>query len=156
MRPTRLRDLALIALFASGFGWAIVKLVERFAGRFPPVSWLTPATLALIALTLLYWTIGIRRRLARLPGSKPLPPEVAARTAALALAASRTGALMCGGYAGAAAAFAVRLDLPAARARAINSGLSVIASLVVVGVALWLERACRLPDEPDVATDPSA
>ena len=151
MRPTRLVDLALVALFAGGFGWAAVRLFNRFEGRLPPVSWLTPATLGLLTLALLYWTVGVRRRLARAPGSKPLPAEVAARTAALALAASRTGALMVGGYAGAAAAFATRLDLPVARTRATYSLISLGVALLLIAVALWLERVCRLPDDPDPA-----
>lgn len=145
MRPTRIADLALLAALAAGFGWAIVRLFIRFAGRYPPVSIGAPATLALIALALAYWTFGVRRRLAKAPGTKPLPSAVAARTVALAFAASRTGALMAGGYAGAAAAFATRLDLPIARSRAVDSGLSVVASILLIVVALWLERVCRLP-----------
>ena len=58
---------------------------------------------------------------------------------------------MVGGYAGAAAEFATRLDLPIARTRAINSLLSVGAALLVIVVALWLERVCRLPDDPDAS-----
>lgn len=145
MRPTKLVDLVLLAVLAGGFGWATVRLFDRFAGHYPPVSVGAPATLALIALALAYWTFGVRRRLAKSPGTKPLPSTLAARTVALAFAASRTGALMAGGYAGAAAAFATRLDLPIARSRTLDSVLSVAASLLLIVVALWLERVCRLP-----------
>lgn len=150
MRATRIRDLLLLAVLAAGFGWSFVRLYDRFVGHYPPVAWLSPAALWLLALGLLLWTLGVRRRLAHAPGTKPLPPLVAARTAALALAASRTGALVAGGYAGSALVFATRLSVPLARDHAINSLLAVAGAVAVTAVALWLERICRLPEDPKV------
>jgi hypothetical protein len=74
---------------------------------------------------------------------------VAARTAALALAASRIGALVAGFYAGIAAGMATKL--------ATTSGLQIfwaataaaLGGLALVAAALWLEHICRLPVGPD-------
>jgi hypothetical protein len=156
MRPTRIRDLLLIAIFAAALGWALVRLTDSIMDRYPPVPWLAPATLALFGLALLLWTLGVRGRLLNRPGTKPLPPLLAARTAALALAASRTGALVAGGYLGGAMAFSSQWQNPAARSHGINALLSVGAAIAITVVALWLERICRLPEDPTsaIAADP--
>ena len=68
-------------------GWVLADVIDRVAGRSVPVPWTAPATLAILAVALVFWAVGMRRRLRE----KRVDPFVAARTAALALAASRTG-----------------------------------------------------------------
>jgi hypothetical protein len=106
------------------------------------------ATLAILAIALWLWTTGVRNRLARAPGTKPLPPIVAARSAALALAASRVGAVVCGFYAGLLLVLVNRLDVPAIRESALWSTLSALSALALTVIAWWLERILRLPEEP--------
>ncbi|MEI7779018.1 MAG: DUF3180 domain-containing protein [Actinomycetes bacterium] len=147
MKPTRIRDLLLLALFAAGLGWSFIRLSDSLLGNFPPVPWLAPATLALLAVGLLAWTLGVRGRIQRKEGSKEISPLLAARTAALSLAASRTGALVCGGYLGAALAFSAHWDTIGGRNHTLLSLCAALAALAVVLAALWLESVCRLPPD---------
>ena len=96
MTPTSLRLLFTLAAVSAVGGWVIADLVDRFAGRGMPVPWTAPATLAILALALLFWALGMRRKLR----DGQVDPFVATRTAALAMAASRTGAIAAGVYAG--------------------------------------------------------
>ena len=55
------------------------------------------------------------------------------------------GALVAGGYLAYALMFLTRLDAAAPRDRVIRSAVAVAAGLVLCGVGLLLERACRVP-----------
>lgn len=149
MTPTRPALLVALSLLASVIGWCAVQLFDALVGRTMPVPWSAPATLTVVAVSLLIWALLARPRLKRHVGAKPLSPFVAARTAALAMAASRTGALFGGFYLGAAAAFLSSPNNPVAREHVFSSAASVVASLLVVLAALWLEHICRLPDDPE-------
>lgn len=76
-------------------------------------------------------------------------PFVATRTAALAMAASRTGAIAAGVYAGFLVWFVGQWWIEAARARGIASAIAVVTAVLVVAAALWLERICRIKDGSD-------
>lgn len=153
MTPTSLRLLATIGGISAVAGWVIADLIDRVAGRGMPVPWTAPATLAILALALSFWALGMRRRLR----DGHVDPFVAARTAALAMAASRTGAIATGVYAGFLVWFAGQWWIEAARARGIASAVSVLAGLLVIAAALWLERICRIKgtgdDDDDGRTD---
>lgn len=149
MTPTRVRVLVALAAIAAALGWGAVQVVHGQSGRMVPVPWLAAVTMWLLALAVAIWAVLSRPRLLRKAGARPMPPLVAARTAALAMAASRTGALVAGFYAGVA--------IGAFPARATEAGSTTMwASLVTVGgsialaaAALWLERLCRLPSKGD-------
>ena len=149
MTPTRIRLLIVLAVIAAAIGWGAVTLVEGRSGRVIPVPWLAGATMWFLAAALLIWTLLSRPRLLRKPGSRPLPPLVAARTAALAMAASRTGSLVTGFYAGIAIG-----TMPSRATEAGGVALSAaivtsVGSLALVAIALWLEHLCRLPLDGD-------
>lgn len=149
MSPTKLRTLVILAVVAGAVGWAAVELVSGQSGRVIPVPWLAGVTMCLLALGLAFWTLLARPRLMRRPGARPMAPIIAARSAALAMAASRTGALVGGFYAGTAIG-ALPMRGSEAGSAAIARGLvAVIGSVVLVVVALWLERLCRLPQDDD-------
>ena len=162
MRPTRWVPLVAIASIALAVGWVLVDVVERAAGRILGVPWLAAAALWVLALGLLGWALLSRGRLPRRPGSGPrpatvspeptpsrdrMPPLVAARTAALALAASRTGALIGGFYLGIALGLIGVLQTPSGSASFGAAVASVLACALMVAVALWLEWLCRLPED---------
>lgn len=149
MRPTTVRLLLGVAVVAGALGWGAAYLVDVRLGRYLSVPWTAPVTFLLLGVALLLWTRGVRARLARKPGTKPLPPLVAARTAALAMAASRVGAFFLGWYLGVLAEFLPSLSVPAVRQDALAATGSVLGALLVVVAALWLEHSCRLPDPPD-------
>lgn len=151
MRPTRVRFLAAVAVIAGALGWAVAYLVDVRVGRYLPVPWTAPVMFLVLGIALLLWTRGVRARLARKEGTKPLPPLVAARTAALAMAASRGGAFFVGWYVGVALELLPSLGVAVVRQYALLSVGSALGALLVTVVALWLERSCRLPDPPPEA-----
>lgn len=151
MTPTRPRLLMVLAVVGAVVGWALTRLVDAYAGRSLPVPWTAPVVMALLALALVLWTRGTRARLARKPGTKPMEPIVAARSAALAMAGSRTGAAVGGFYLGVAVALSGSWDVPYVRELVLLSLATVLGSVGVVAASLWLERVCRLP--PDASDD---
>jgi hypothetical protein len=153
MTPTRGRLLLAVALVAAAVGWAVARLVDAYAGRSLPVPWTAPVALLLLAVAVAVWARGTRDRLARKPGTKPMDPLVAARSAALAMATSRTGAVVGGFYAGVAIELLPMWDIAYVRERILVSVAAVGASVLVVLAAMWLERVCRLPPDASDASD---
>lgn len=152
MKPTSIRVLVAIGVISAAIGWGLATLVDGQSGRVVPVPWLAAATLWLLALALTAWTLTSRPRLLRRPGARPMPPVLAARTAALAMAASRTGALLGGLYAGIAVGSIGQRMTPAGQSTLISATAAVIGALALTVIAVWLECLCRLPvsgkDEP--------
>lgn len=149
MTPTRIRVLLGLAAIAAALGWGALTLVEGQSGRVIPVPWLASATMWVLALAILIWALLSRPRLQRQPGARPMPPLVAARTAALAMAASRVGALVGGFYLGVAIGAVGRRTSEAGTDTLYASAAAAVGSLAVVAAALWLERLCRLPLDGD-------
>jgi hypothetical protein len=147
LRPTRPRLLVALAVLAGAVGWAVARLVDTFANRTLPVPWTAPVVMAVLALTLALWARGTRARLAHKPGTKPMDPLVAARSAALAMAASRTGAIVAGFYTGVAISLAPGWDVAGVRDRTLVAVVTVGMAVLVILAGLWLERVCRLPDD---------
>lgn len=163
MKPTRKRNLVLLSAVALLFGITIERLYLSVTGLVIPVSPWTPAAVLCMVITLIIWALTVRRRLLHLararheqrsPGTPfvmqepPLEPMVAARTVALAFAASRAGALLVGLYAGIALLLLRHWGSGDIQARFWFSVVTVVLSLGMVIVALWLERMCSLPDPP--------
>lgn len=145
--PTRPRLLLILAVLATTAGWSITRLIDAFASRTLPIGPSAAVSMGALTLALLIWTLLARPRLLRRPGSTPMPPIVAARTAALALAASRTGALVLGCYAGIGMALVGRWSTDAGRRGALIAGLTALLALAFTVIALWLERLCRITDD---------
>ena len=149
MTPTRIRVLLALAAIAAALGWGVLTLVEGQSGRVIPVPWLSSATMWVLAVALLIWGLLSRPRLQRQPGARPMPPLVAARTAALAMAASRVGALVGGFYLGVAIGAIGRRTSEAGNDTMLAGGAAALGSLALVIVARWLEKLCRLPLDGD-------
>jgi hypothetical protein len=152
--PTRPRTLLILAVVATAVGWGVTRIVDSVVGRFFPVPWSVPALMLLLAAAVALWARGTRDRLRRKPGTTPMPPLVAARTAALALATSRAGAVVGGFYLGVALGLAAYWSAnDASRTLAIAALLTALASGLLVAAGLWLERVCRIPPSDDDAVD---
>jgi hypothetical protein len=153
MRPTRVRVLMALAVLAAAAGWGLLQVSTGQSGRVLPVPWLAAATIWLLSIGVAIWAALCRPRLQRKAGTRPMPPLVAARTAALAMAASRTGALVAGFYAGVAlGSFPARMT-PAGSDAMWAALATAVGALGLVCAALWLEWLCRLPAEgPDGGT----
>jgi hypothetical protein len=149
MAPTSVRLLLALAVLAATAGWALAQVWDAVTGRYVPVPWTAAIGLCLLAVGLLLWTLRVRHRLGRKPGTLPLDPIVAARTAALAMAGSRTGAVLGGLYLGMGVAFLPLVSQDPGRERVLSATAAVLTAVAVVVVSLWLERCCRLPDPPE-------
>lgn len=168
MKPTRLVPLIVLAAIGLAVGWVAVQLVERFSGRILSVPWAAAIGLVLLAAAVLIWALVSRprlhdashdRRSTRLapvsvgtarPARPPrMNPLVAARTAALAMAASRTGAVIGGFYLGIALALIPVIGSPSGSESLSASVTCVVACLILVASAVWLESMCRLRDRDD-------
>ena len=149
MKPTRIRVLLMIALIGALAGFVLASVMNGQAGRAVPVPYLAAFTLWLLALALFIWAYLAKPRLQRVPGSVPLAPIVAARTAALAMAASRTGALVAGFYIGLGVGTLPDLATPAGISTVRSCGAAALGAIALVAAALWLEHLCRLPAEGD-------
>jgi hypothetical protein len=139
--------LALLALISSMFGWSLANWVDNM-GRLIAIPWLAPATLWLFALAVLWWARGTRARLDPKSDRPRMDPLVAARTAALALAGSRTGAAVFGFYGGIALRLLGETGIAAGRQRLICAALAALGALALTAASLYLERICRIPQDP--------
>ncbi|MDG4828060.1 DUF3180 domain-containing protein [Solwaraspora sp. WMMD1047] len=150
MGPTRPATLVVAGLAAAAVAWL---LISGFYGSFPTLPWLPTVTIAALAVLEAYAAINTRGRVERKPGRDPVDPLAVARFVVLAKASSLAGAIFAGFYAGLAGWLvieqtrAANQDLPAAVA-------GLVAALTLVVAALWLERACRVPERPDDERDP--
>lgn len=148
MRPTSVRMLAGVALACALIGWAFANWVDGH-GRLPQVPWLAVVIVWVVALFVGVWAVVTRRRLHPKPGRPRMPALTAARTAALALAGSRTGAVVLGVYGGTAIRLTAETQGTSGRERLLAASLAALGGLVLAGLSLWLEHLCRLPDDPD-------
>ena len=149
MKPTRASLLIGIAVCALAVGLAMAWLTDGWTGRVVSVPPLASGAIWLLAIALGAWTYLLRPRLRREPGTKPVPAIAAARTAALAMAASRTGALIAGLYAGIGIGSARAIGTPAGEATFWASVVAAAGALALILIALWLESICRIPVRPD-------
>ncbi len=150
MKPTSVRMLLLVALASAVLGWAFAAWVDD-SGRLPGVPWLAVAVIWVVAGFVGVWALVARRRLRPKPGGTRMAPLVAARTTALALAGSRTGSVVFGGYGGLALRLLQETSVAAGRERLVAAVLASLGGLVLAVLSLWLERICRLPEDPDEA-----
>lgn len=145
MRPTRPAPLAAMAALAGLAGY----LLARWGyGNLPalPRSWVvTAAVLAAVCAGL---ARSVRARLDGRPRTQPIALLAVARCAALARAGSAAAALLGGGYVGFGLVTVGELEKPAYARDARTCVLGVLASLALLGSALWLERSCRVPGPP--------
>ena len=145
MGPTSHSVLLVAGLAAAAAGWVLLSF---FYARMPALPWLPTITVAALAVIEGVLAQNTKARIDRRPGHPRVDPLAVARFAVLAKASSLAGALFAGFSAGLLAWLALeptraaRDDVPAAVG-------GVIASLALVGAALWLERSCRVPDRPE-------
>lgn len=147
VKPTRIPVLVGIAVIGVAAGWGLVEIVSGQTGRSVPVPLLAGTAIWLLAIALGAWTYFLRPRLRRQPGTTPVPPLAAARTAAFAMAASRTGAVVVGIYTGIAVATVTALATPAGASAFSSAVLAATGAVVLAGAALWLEGLCRIPED---------
>ena len=146
--PTKTSTLLLIAVFMTSFGWSVTRLWPTWFDQDLQVPLLAPATVFFLLSALSVWTLMVRVRLNPDNKELSLDPIVAARTAALAMASSRVGSMAGGTYLGIFLVNFFQRDPSIVGERLFASALTVVASLLLVVVALWLERMCKIKQPP--------
>jgi hypothetical protein len=151
VRPTRIPALLLAVLLTAAFGYL---LAETAYARIPPLPALAPVSLGLLAVLEAGLAYVVRGKVrGRAGAGRPMHPLQVARAAVLAKASSLGGALFAGAYGGIFLwTFGRRGTVATYSADARVSGLSAGAAVLLVVAALLLERACRIPRQPDDAT----
>ncbi len=155
MKPTSIPWLLGVAVVAAIAGWGFAAWIDS-VGRLPAVPWMAVVVIWTVVVFVGSWAVAARRRLRPESGTPPMAPMTAARTTALALAGSRTGAVVMGLYAGIALRLIEETAVPAARERLLAAVLAAFGGLVLAGLSLWLEHLCRLPEDHDDISSRSA
>lgn len=156
MSRTNIQTIAGIFAAASVLTFGFAGYLSSSAEFLVPVGFTTILTFALVDLLIFSWVISISPRLPKIikkdgeafvVSSKiPLPPLVAARTVAFALAGSRVGSLLAGGYFGLALVDFQNLHAVAYVDHAKFSLLAVVLASGLVLISTWLERKCSPPN----------
>lgn len=145
MRPTSVSVLVVAGLAAAAVAWL---LLSAFYANWPPLPWLPIVVITALAVAEAYLAQNTAARVQRKPGAPRVDPLAVARYAVLAKASSLAGALYAGFSAG-VLAWLLLEPTRAARADVPEAAGGVLSALALVGAALWLERSCRVPEQPD-------
>ncbi|HEY0716255.1 MAG TPA: DUF3180 domain-containing protein [Streptosporangiaceae bacterium] len=148
MTPTRLRTLFGITAVLAVVSWLLLRIVY---GSLPSFPWTMVPALVIAAGGEAITGHGLRARILRRPGTKPVPPLQVARMVALAKASSLAAAVIAGIAAGFAAAAAGSLPARAAGHDVFTGGVTVGAAVLLAVTALYLEYCCRVPADLDAA-----
>lgn len=149
MKPTKILDLLANVFVAAVVAW----IATRWAySSFPPITAIAGASLYPVAALDAVLAFVIRARVGdrRIgDGPKQLHPITAARAVALAKASAQVGSLAAGVWLG----FLIwtlpqRSTVRAAASDTPGAIVGLIAGVVLVAAALWLEYCCRAPSEP--------
>jgi hypothetical protein len=127
-------------------GWAIRPLSLHFGWTTPEVSWLQVLVLVFVAAVIAA-TAWITWRELQVHGRR-IEAHRAVNRLLMAKSCVVVGALLAGGYAGYAVSW-LGVDAELADQRIVRALCAALVGLVITGVAIWLERACRVPDDDD-------
>ncbi|WP_200210329.1 DUF3180 domain-containing protein [Micromonospora coerulea] len=146
MGPTRISTLVVAALAAAAVAWLLIS--RLYYDVAPDLPWLPVVTLAGLAVLEAYAAVNTRGRIERRPGREPVNPLLVARFVVLAKASALAGAIFAGFYAGLTGWLLIERTEAAVGDRP-AAGAGLLVSLALVAAALWLERACRVPEQED-------
>ncbi|WP_436525715.1 DUF3180 domain-containing protein [Actinoplanes sp. HUAS TT8] len=147
LRPTSVSALVLAALVGAALGWLLLGYNELFY-KLTPLPWTAAVVLFALAVAEGYLAQNTAARIQRKPGAPRVEPLVVARYVALAKASSLVGSLTAGFSAG-ILIWLVMEPTDSAHSDVPTVATTVVAAVALIGTALWLERTCRVPDDPD-------
>jgi hypothetical protein len=134
--------VGLVVVFAI-LTWGMLKQVYH---TLPALPWTAIPTVLILAIGEGYTGVLTRARIARKEGTKPVEPLAVARLAALAKATAYTGAVFAGIFGGFVIHTLELIDVPDPRQDAFIAGGSFVSCVLLICAALFLEFACRVPD----------
>ena len=148
MRPSRPGLLAGLGFLAAVLTWSGLRIwIARGHGE-PELVWRTTLTIGLLAVAVFGVGWPVRQWVAG-DKSRRIDALRAARTAALAKAASVAGALLTGLFTGVVVHYLPTLDIAARRTQALVGAADVLASVLLLVAGLLVERYCRVPPDED-------
>ena len=161
MTATRTRWLVALGVGTALLTWLVLRQVYT---DLAPLPWTPVPTLLLLGVVEAWAGRGIRARLAgrdragqngNRPAvrTRPLSPIAIARTAALAKASAHAGAVVAGLGAGFAIYLAGSLSKSVPRSDLFPALGTFAGAMVLIAGALYLERSCRVPKDPDEERD---
>ncbi len=139
--------LAAVFVVAGLAGYVFVTVVEAAYVSAPRVEWPAVAALAMIAGLLAVFAWTTYQTVHRDRGV--MQPQRAVNLLMLAKASALVGAVVAGGYLGFGLSFVDQLEAALPRERAIRSLIAAVTGVAIVIFALLLERACRIPKDPE-------
>src|SRR5262245_53431781 len=146
MQPTKPWSLLVIGAICAALAWIVVKFTFSDVA---PLPWTAVPALILLSIAEFGFGRNLAARLHGERGSKPVEPMAVPRVVALAKASSAAGAALAGRAFGFLIYTIPLLDKPVPGHDAIVSAVTMLAAIVLVLAALYLERACRAPEPPD-------
>ncbi|WP_432561599.1 DUF3180 domain-containing protein [Kineococcus sp. SYSU DK003] len=148
MRPSKPGLLVGLGVIAAVLTWSGLQIWVSAGHAEPDLVWTTVLTIGLLAVAVFglgwpvkQWVEGDKGR--RIDALR------AARTAALAKAASVAGSLLVGGFAGWVVHYVPTLDIAARRSEAVVGAADVVVSALLLVAGLVVERWCRVPPDED-------
>lgn len=164
MKSTSISLLLRVAIVFALLGGLFDTFWKISTGTLFRWGWGSWAAMLIADLAMIAWAWSIRHRLPKKilvdgkltvqRAAAPLAPVVAARTAALALAGSRTGAAVGGFYLG--CALYARFESPLAVHHSTVSLATSLTSVVMIIISLWIEKHCLLPPDSGIESEESA
>ncbi|WP_184957108.1 DUF3180 domain-containing protein [Paractinoplanes abujensis] len=145
MRPTSISVLIVAGLGAAALGWLLLSFSYS---TLPDLPWSPVIVLAVLAVAEGLLAQNTAARIQRKPGAPRVDPLAVARYVALAKASSLVGAISAGFSAGLLAWLAMEPTEAAGNDLPVAIG-GVVTAVALVAAALWLERSCRIPEQPD-------
>jgi hypothetical protein len=148
LHPTNPLTLVVLGLGSAAVAWI---LVANAYGDMPAIPWLPAFTLFALAAFEAVLARNTKARIDRKPNTEPVNVLAVARYVVLAKASSPAGAIFSGLYAGiliwllvvkGAQNTAAANDLP-------PTATGLVGALALIAAALWLERSCRVPKQPE-------
>ncbi|MBC6458858.1 DUF3180 domain-containing protein [Actinomadura sp. HBU206391] len=146
MRATRPALLVGLVAGIAVITWVVLRFTYV---TLPPLPWTAVPTLLLLGLGEAFTGVNVRARINHKPDTRPVEPLVVARMAALAKASSHAAAVLAGVFGGFLLYLSASLDKATPRHDFFVSGGTFLAAIVLVGAALFMEYACRVPRDPD-------
>ncbi|MET8143531.1 DUF3180 domain-containing protein [Sphaerisporangium sp. NPDC005288] len=145
MKPSRPGVLVLLLVAFAVVTWA---LLQKVYSDLPTVPWTAIPTVLLLAVGEAYSGWMTRARIERKPDTKPVEPLAVARLAALAKASAYVGAAFAGMFAGVVLHVLQMLDQDTPRRDFFLAGGSLLACVILICAALYLEHCCKVPKQP--------
>lgn len=151
LKPTNAATLFVAGLVSAAVAWLSISYWYWEILRLP---WLPAVTLLALAIFEFMLAQQTKARIERKAGRPPVEPLAVARYVVLAKASSLAGAIFVGFTAAVTVWLFIRAQSNRSAAGDLPSAiLSLAASIALVAAALWLERACRVPERPDDDVD---